>query len=156
MGMTGAELPIAYGRSKNKAVNRARQVTEEESGIKEDRHHKPDHEDSDEGNEGERTSNMKDMAEPGRLLLCATPIGNLEDMTPRVIAAMREADVIAAEDTRNTIKLLNHFDIHTPMVSYHEYNKFERADELRDGRCGHGCGNTGDLGPRRSARSKVH
>ena len=73
---------------------------------------------------------MKDMAEPGRLLLCATPIGNLEDMTPRVIAAMREADVIAAEDTRNTIKLLNHFDIHTPMVSYHEYNKFERADEL--------------------------
>ena len=73
---------------------------------------------------------MKDMAEPGRLLLCATPIGNLEDMTPRVVAAMREADVIAAEDTRNTIKLLNHFDIHTPMVSYHEYNKFERADEL--------------------------
>lgn len=63
----------------------------------------------------------------GTLYLCATPIGNLKDMTPRVIETLREVDLIAAEDTRNSIKLLNHFDIHTPMTSYHEYNKVEKA-----------------------------
>ena len=66
----------------------------------------------------------------GTLYLCATPIGNLSDMTPRVIEALRNADVIAAEDTRNSIKLLNHFEIHTPMTSYHEYNKVEKAHVL--------------------------
>ncbi len=66
----------------------------------------------------------------GTLFLCATPIGNLGDMTPRVVDTLRQADVIAAEDTRNSIKLLNHFDIHTPMTSYHEYNKVEKAKQL--------------------------
>lgn len=66
----------------------------------------------------------------GKLLLCATPIGNLGDMTPRAVEALREADLIAAEDTRNSIKLLNHFDIHTPMTSYHEYNKYDKGREL--------------------------
>ena len=67
---------------------------------------------------------------PGTLYLCATPIGNLGDMTPRVVETLRGVDVIAAEDTRNSIKLLNHFDIHTPMTSYHEYNKVEKARQL--------------------------
>ena len=66
----------------------------------------------------------------GKLYICATPIGNLGDMTPRAVEALREADVIAAEDTRNSIKLLNHFGIKTPMTSYHEFNKYEKADEL--------------------------
>ena len=66
----------------------------------------------------------------GKLFLCATPIGNLEDMTPRVVETLKQVDVIAAEDTRNSIKLLNHFDIHTPMTSYHEYNKVEKARQL--------------------------
>ena len=66
----------------------------------------------------------------GKLYLCATPIGNLEDMTPRVTETLKQVDVIAAEDTRNSIKLLNHFDIHTPMTSYHEYNKVEKAKQL--------------------------
>lgn len=66
----------------------------------------------------------------GTLFLCATPIGNLGDMTPRVIETLRSVDVIAAEDTRNSIKLLNHFDIHTAMTSYHEYNKVEKAEQL--------------------------
>ncbi|MGN0166797.1 MAG: 16S rRNA (cytidine(1402)-2'-O)-methyltransferase [Acetatifactor sp.] len=66
----------------------------------------------------------------GTLYLCATPIGNLQDMTPRVIETLQTVDVIAAEDTRNSIKLLNHFDIHTPMTSYHEYNKVEKARQL--------------------------
>ncbi|MCM1212951.1 MAG: 16S rRNA (cytidine(1402)-2'-O)-methyltransferase [Lachnospiraceae bacterium] len=69
---------------------------------------------------------------PGTLYLCATPIGNLQDMTPRVTDTLRMVDVIAAEDTRNSIKLLNHFDIHTPMTSYHEYNKVEKAKQLVD------------------------
>lgn len=69
---------------------------------------------------------------PGTLYLCATPIGNLQDMTPRVVETLRMADVIAAEDTRNSIKLLNHFDIHTPMTSYHEYNKVEKAAQLAE------------------------
>ena len=66
----------------------------------------------------------------GTLYLCATPIGNLGDMTPRVVETLRAVDVIAAEDTRNSIRLLNHFDIHTPMTSYHEYNKVEKARKL--------------------------
>ena len=63
----------------------------------------------------------------GKLFLCATPIGNLEDITLRVLRTLKEVDLIAAEDTRNSIKLLNHFDIKTPMTSYHEYNKIEKA-----------------------------
>lgn len=68
----------------------------------------------------------------GKLFLCATPIGNLEDITMRVLRTLKEVDLIAAEDTRNSIKLLNHFDIHTPMTSYHEYNKIEKAHYLAD------------------------
>ena len=68
----------------------------------------------------------------GILYLCATPIGNLEDMTFRAVRTLREADLIAAEDTRNSIKLLNHFEIRTPMTSYHEYNKIEKGRELVD------------------------
>ena len=63
----------------------------------------------------------------GTLYLCATPIGNLEDMTYRVVRVLSEVDLIAAEDTRNSIKLLNHFDIKTKMTSYHEYNKYDKA-----------------------------
>ena len=66
----------------------------------------------------------------GKLYLCATPIGNLEDMTYRVVRTLREVDLIAAEDTRNSIKLLNHFEIKTPMTSYHEYNKIEKGRKL--------------------------
>ena len=66
----------------------------------------------------------------GTLYLCATPIGNLEDITFRVIRVLGEVDVIAAEDTRHSIKLLNHFDIKTPMTSYHEFNKFEKGPYL--------------------------
>lgn len=69
---------------------------------------------------------------PGTLYLCATPIGNLEDMTFRVIRILKEVDLIAAEDTRNSIKLLNHFEITTPMTSYHEYNKYEKGRKLVD------------------------
>ena len=66
----------------------------------------------------------------GKLYLCATPIGNLEDITLRVLRTLKEVDLIAAEDTRNSIKLLNHFEIKTPMTSYHEYNKIEKAYTL--------------------------
>lgn len=73
----------------------------------------------------------------GTLYLCATPIGNLEDITLRVLRTLKEVDLIAAEDTRNTIKLLNHFQIKTPMTSYHEYNKYDKAkflvEKLTDG-----------------------
>ncbi|MCR5426647.1 MAG: 16S rRNA (cytidine(1402)-2'-O)-methyltransferase [Lachnospiraceae bacterium] len=73
----------------------------------------------------------------GTLYLCATPIGNLGDMSPRILETLRQADLIAAEDTRNSLKLLNHFDIHTPMTSYHEFNKVEKAavliEQLRQG-----------------------
>lgn len=68
----------------------------------------------------------------GTLYLCATPIGNLEDITYRVLRTLQEVDLIAAEDTRNSIKLLNHFDIKTPMTSYHEFNKFEKTKVLVD------------------------
>lgn len=66
----------------------------------------------------------------GKLYLCATPIGNLSDMTFRVLETLQQVDLIAAEDTRNSLKLLNHFEIHTPMTSYHEYNKVEKAYTL--------------------------
>lgn len=66
----------------------------------------------------------------GKLYLCATPIGNLEDITYRVVRVLGEVDLIAAEDTRNSIKLLNHFGIKTPMTSYHEYNKIEKGKKL--------------------------
>ena len=66
----------------------------------------------------------------GKLYLVATPIGNLEDMTYRAVRVLSEVDVIAAEDTRNSIKLLNHFEIKTPMTSYHEYNKIDKAYQL--------------------------
>lgn len=74
----------------------------------------------------------------GKLYLCATPIGNLQDMTERVVETLKMVDLIAAEDTRNSIRLLNHFEIHTPMTSYHEYNKVEKArqlvEQLQEGR----------------------
>ncbi|MCR5330901.1 MAG: 16S rRNA (cytidine(1402)-2'-O)-methyltransferase, partial [Lachnospiraceae bacterium] len=75
---------------------------------------------------------------PGTLYLCATPIGNLEDITLRVLRILREVDLIAAEDTRNSIKLLNHFEIKTPMTSYHEFNKTEKGpvliEQLKEGK----------------------
>ena len=66
----------------------------------------------------------------GKLYLCATPIGNLEDMTFRVVRTLKEVDLIAAEDTRHSIKLLNHFEIKTPMTSYHEFNKMDKGRYL--------------------------
>ena len=72
----------------------------------------------------------KEEHKEGFLYLCATPIGNLSDISTRVLDTLKEADLIAAEDTRNTIKLLNHFGIKTPMTSYHEYNKYDKAAEL--------------------------
>ena len=66
----------------------------------------------------------------GKLYLCATPIGNLEDITFRVVRTLKEVDVIAAEDTRNSIKLLNHFEIKTSLTSYHEFNKYDKAKVL--------------------------
>jgi len=66
----------------------------------------------------------------GKLYLCGTPIGNLEDLTLRVIRVLKEVDLIAAEDTRQTLKLLNHIDVKKPMVSYHEHNRFEKGIEL--------------------------
>lgn len=68
--------------------------------------------------------------EEGTLYLCATPIGNLSDISMRVIDTLKEADLIAAEDTRNSIKLLNRYEIKTPMTSYHEHNKYDKAQEL--------------------------
>ena len=76
--------------------------------------------------------------EYGKLFLCATPIGNLEDITMRVLRTLKEADLIAADDTRNSLHLLNHFGIRTPMTSYHEYNKIEKAytliSKMKDGK----------------------
>ncbi len=74
------------------------------------------------------------VAKTGTLYMCATPIGNLEDMTFRAVRILQEVDLIAAEDTRNSIRLLQHFDIHTPMTSYHEYNKIEKGRSLEIGR----------------------
>lgn len=77
-----------------------------------------------------QAENMINKGGPGSLFLCATPIGNLEDITFRVLKTLKEVDLIAAEDTRNSIKLLNHFDIKTPMTSYHEFNKYDKARVL--------------------------
>ncbi len=66
----------------------------------------------------------------GRLYVVGTPIGNLSDLSPRAVETLKEADFIAAEDTRVTVKLLNRFDIHTPMLSYHKYNARERGEEI--------------------------
>jgi 16S rRNA (cytidine1402-2'-O)-methyltransferase len=66
----------------------------------------------------------------GTLYICATPIGNLEDITYRVLNCLKTVDLIAAEDTRNSMKLLTHFDIHTPMTAYHEFNKYDKAKAL--------------------------
>lgn len=68
----------------------------------------------------------------GKLYVCATPIGNLEDITFRVINTLKSVDIIAAEDTRHSLKLMTHFDIHTPLTSYHEHNKIEKAAKLVD------------------------
>ncbi|MBR4575417.1 MAG: 16S rRNA (cytidine(1402)-2'-O)-methyltransferase [Lachnospiraceae bacterium] len=73
---------------------------------------------------------MSDSNKQGMLYLCATPIGNLSDITERVLETLKSVDLIAAEDTRNSIRLLNHFDIKVPLVSYHEHNKYDRAKEL--------------------------
>lgn len=78
----------------------------------------------------ENIEKMEGKTTQGMLYLCATPIGNLEDITFRVLRILKEVDLIAAEDTRNSIKLLNHFEIKTPMTSYHEYNKYDKARVL--------------------------
>ena len=69
----------------------------------------------------------------GYLYLCGTPIGNLEDITLRALRILKEADYIAAEDTRHTIKLLNHYEISKPLLSYHEHNRREKGPELFPG-----------------------
>ena len=79
----------------------------------------------------ERTEDEREVKD-GVLYLVATPIGNLEDMTFRAVKVLRDADLIAAEDTRNSRKLLTHFDIKTPMTSYHEFNRFDKAEVLID------------------------
>lgn len=81
------------------------------------------------GRQPQEAAGRREM-KPGTLYLCATPIGNLEDMTFRAVRVLREADLIAAEDTRNSVKLLNHFEIRTPMTSYHEHNKIEKGKKL--------------------------
>ena len=73
---------------------------------------------------------MSEEIKQGKLYLCATPIGNLEDITYRVVRILKEVDIIGAEDTRNSVKLLNHFEIKTKMTSYHEYNRVEKAKVL--------------------------
>lgn len=73
---------------------------------------------------------IQEVEMAGILYLVATPIGNLEDMTFRAVRVLKEVDLIAAEDTRNSIKLLNHFEIQTPMTSYHEFNKYEKGRKL--------------------------
>lgn len=77
-----------------------------------------------------RENQKENRTMPGTLYLCATPIGNLEDITYRVVRILGEADLIAAEDTRNSIRLLNHFRIRTPLTSYHEYNKYDKGKKL--------------------------
>ena len=85
-------------------------------------------------------------AEPGTLYLCATPIGNLGDITERVLRTLESVDLIAAEDTRNTLRLLNHFGIKKPLTSYHEYNKYTKRSDRRHVP---GAGNQGDFAARR-------
>ena len=77
-----------------------------------------------------RDTRLRGARTQGTLYLCATPIGNLGDITERVLRTLEEVDLIAAEDTRNTLRLLNHFEIKKPLTSYHEYNKYTKADEL--------------------------
>src|SRR5476651_1273093 len=69
---------------------------------------------------------------PGKLFVVATPIGNLEDITLRALRILKEADLIAAEDTRHTGHLLKHFDIRRPLVSYHQFNEAKRSSELME------------------------
>lgn len=78
----------------------------------------------------EKTADNSQNSGTGTLYLCATPIGNLEDITLRVLRVLKEADLIAAEDTRDSAKLLRHFEIDTPLTSYHEYNRIEKAEWL--------------------------
>lgn len=80
----------------------------------------------------ERTSSFKGVTTSGRLYLVPTPIGNLGDMSPRAVTTLQEVDLIAAEDTRNTAKLLNYFEIKTPQISFHEHNTMERIPLLVD------------------------
>ena len=75
---------------------------------------------------------MNERPGQGTLYLCATPIGNLSDISERVLETLKNVDIIAAEDTRNSLKLLNHFGIKVPLTSYHEYNKYDKANELID------------------------
>ena len=75
----------------------------------------------------------------GTLYLVATPIGNLEDMSPRAVRTLREARLIAAEDTRHTRQLLTHFDLHTPLTSYFEHNKLAKLDTDSLSPCGRRC-----------------
>jgi len=75
---------------------------------------------------------MEERFSRGMLYLCATPIGNLKDITQRVLETLSSVDIIAAEDTRNSLRLLNHFEIKVPLTSYHEYNKYDKAAELID------------------------
>ena len=91
------------------------------------------------------------VAVSGRLVVCPTPIGNLEDITLRVLAALREADVIAAEDTRHTRALLDRYGVSAPLVSYHEHNEERRAAELVDAHAG-GRGRRAGVGRRDAAR----
>ena len=96
----------------------------------------------------------------GALVIVATPIGNLSDISPRALEALRNADLIACEDTRQTLKLLNHFGIRKPLVSYHDFNEEKKAAELGekirsgiDRRAGFGCWNSRNFGSRLSPRS---
>ncbi|MCF0135208.1 MAG: 16S rRNA (cytidine(1402)-2'-O)-methyltransferase [Lachnospiraceae bacterium] len=73
---------------------------------------------------------MDTLTKQGQLILCPTPIGNLGDISRRVLETLQQADVIAAEDTRTSAPLLSHFDIHTPLISYHKFNEQERSHEL--------------------------
>src|SRR5690349_9513878 len=73
---------------------------------------------------------MTEQKKPGTLYVVATPIGNLEDITYRAVRVLKEADLIACEDTRHTAKLLHHYGIDKPTVSYHEHNEAARAEEL--------------------------
>ncbi|MGB3534883.1 MAG: 16S rRNA (cytidine(1402)-2'-O)-methyltransferase [Microcoleaceae cyanobacterium] len=79
-----------------------------------------------------KQSHPKDSVEPGKLYVVGTPIGNLEDMTFRAVKTLQTVDLIAAEDTRHTGKLLQHFQVNTPQISYHQHNQQRRIPELLD------------------------